>query len=337
MFKYPTIITDNSFQTVIDGRVYSVDRSHPNFREVIDAVKEGRWEDVPSLTSIATTVMKYVDGKIEVDADAGVVKYQGEQVSGTIVDRIMDFMAQELPVEPLCRFIDNVNQNPSKRAVDELFGFIEYGKMPLTEDGCFLAYKRVNDDYTSVHDGKTDNSIGRIVEMPRNKVNDNKDETCSHGLHFCSHEYLKSFHGKRVVILKINPRDVVSIPTDYNNTKGRACRYEVVGELTPDEVQRALAESVWTSALVDYEDRDTWEGDEDYDPFNDSYNEEDDESFREGYDRGYRNAFADVSDGAEYNPYEYEWFNKNNQTDVGYKAGYQDGWNKASNMISPED
>ena len=34
-----------------------------------------------------------------------------------------------------------------------------------------------------------------------------------------------------MVILKINPRDVVSIPTDYNNTKGRTCRYEVVGEV----------------------------------------------------------------------------------------------------------
>ena len=32
------------------------------------------------------------------------------------------------------------------------------------------------------------------------------------------------------MILKINPRDVVSIPTDYNNSKGRTCRYEVIGE-----------------------------------------------------------------------------------------------------------
>jgi hypothetical protein len=32
------------------------------------------------------------------------------------------------------------------------------------------------------------------------------------------------------MILKINPADVVSIPSDYNNTKGRTCRYEVVGE-----------------------------------------------------------------------------------------------------------
>jgi hypothetical protein len=58
-------------------------------------------------------------------------------------------------------------------------------------------------------------------------------------LHFCSQEYLPHFGGSdsRVVIVKINPRDVVSIPTDYNNAKGRACRYEVIGEVgaNPDD------------------------------------------------------------------------------------------------------
>lgn len=36
------------------------------------------------------------------------------------------------------------------------------------------------------------------------------------------------------MILKINPADVVAIPADYNNTKGRTCRYEVIGEYTED-------------------------------------------------------------------------------------------------------
>jgi hypothetical protein len=42
---------------------------------------------------------------------------------------------------------------------------------------------------------------------------------------------LAHFGGARTVIVKINPRDVVSIPTDYDNSKGRACRYEVIGEI----------------------------------------------------------------------------------------------------------
>ena len=36
------------------------------------------------------------------------------------------------------------------------------------------------------------------------------------------------------MIVKINPADVVAIPSDYNNTKGRTCRYEVVSEYKED-------------------------------------------------------------------------------------------------------
>jgi hypothetical protein len=79
-----------------------------------------------------------------------------------------------------------------------------------------------------------DNSIGRVVEMERNMVDDNRDNTCSAGLHFCSHSYLQSFSGDRTVIVKIDPADVVSIPSDYNNAKGRTCRYEVIGEVERD-------------------------------------------------------------------------------------------------------
>jgi len=30
------------------------------------------------------------------------------------------------------------------------------------------------------------------------------------------------------VLVKVNPKDVVSVPVDYNNTKMRVCRYEVI-------------------------------------------------------------------------------------------------------------
>ena len=36
------------------------------------------------------------------------------------------------------------------------------------------------------------------------------------------------------MVVKINPRDVVSIPEDYDNAKGRCCRYEVVGVYNDD-------------------------------------------------------------------------------------------------------
>jgi hypothetical protein len=147
-------------------------------------------------------------------------------------------MLQEgFPIEPMVTFMENLMSNPSRQAVQELYGFLEKNNLPITPDGHFLAYKKVRDDYLDCHSGTMDNSVGKIVEMERNEVDDNRNNTCSAGLHFCGHSYLAHFSGARTVIVKINPRDVVSIPSDYNDAKGRACRYEVVGEVgvNPDD------------------------------------------------------------------------------------------------------
>ena len=123
--------------------------------------------------------------------------------------------------------------------------------MPITEDGHFLAYKKVRDDYKDVHSGTFDNSVGQVVSMVRNKVDENKDNTCSSGLHFCSFDYLKSFGGTRIMILKINPADVVSIPSDHFQQKGRTCRYEVIGEVPVEEdrvniLSKQAVDTRWT-------------------------------------------------------------------------------------------
>jgi hypothetical protein len=142
--------------------------------------------------------------------------------------------------------------NPSKRAVDELYGFLEKGNLPITADGCFLAYKKVRNDYLDIHSGTMDNSVGKVLEMERNEVDDNANNTCSTGLHFCSLDYLSHFGGadSRTVVVKINPRDVVSIPADYHATKGRTCRYEVIDEIGKDAADAFIA-PVQETAVVD--------------------------------------------------------------------------------------
>jgi hypothetical protein len=75
------------------------------------------------------------------------------------------------------------------------------------------------------------------------------------------------------MIVKINPKDVVAIPADYNNTKGRTCKYEVVAEYKEDwrsKIQRE--ESGWDSELYSSDGGD-YEFDED-----DDYEEVDSEN-----------------------------------------------------------
>ena len=271
-----TISGSGKISAVINGNAYSIANDHPNYTKIIDSIRSQNWDSVVSLVDISSNIKDYTNGNINIVS--GVVHYNNEALHNALTTRIVDFMGKELPFEPLIKFLHNLMENPSKRAVDELYGFLEEGELPITEDGCFLAFKNVRSDYKDIHSGTFDNSIGKVCEMPRNRVCDNRDLTCSNGLHFCSIEYLPNFidsDGGKTMILKINPKDVVSIPSDYNNTKGRTCRYEVVGEYKDDWREKiGRGESGWDSPLYssdggDYEDEDD---DEVYDdPYTDSF------------------------------------------------------------------
>lgn len=240
----PHVISSKNVTVYVDGEQHIVPTGTPQYDLVIKAIEAGDIQGVKDAVEIRQAVVKLSQGKIELDGT--VLKYDGRPLHGALVNRILTVVKEAGNAAPLLLFLDNLMQNPSFRAVNELYGFMEACNLPITKDGHFLAYKKVREDYTSVHDGKTRNNIGLVVEMPRNAVNENKDETCSTGLHFCSESYLSQFGGSRVVVVKINPADVVSIPSDYNNAKGRACRYLVVGELkyneTNDDIEKLKAD-----------------------------------------------------------------------------------------------
>ena len=180
-------------------------------------------------------MLNYGAGNVSIQGEK--LFWKNEELNGALAVRMVTMLQEGFDVTPFVLFMENLYQNPSKRAVDELYGFLEKNSLPLTPDGHFLAYKKVRDDFLDCHTGTMDNSVGKVVEMERNRVDDNKDNTCSTGLHFCGMSYLSSFSGARTVIVKVNPADVVSIPSDYNGAKGRACRYEVIGELGVDPEQ----------------------------------------------------------------------------------------------------
>jgi hypothetical protein len=172
-----------------------------------------------------------------VSIEGGVVKYNGCPIDNYATRKALDFAAEGLPYMPILAFIHNVMQNPSYRAVTELYQFLEVGNLPLTADGHFLAYKKVREvegKLVDIYTGKIDNSVGETIEVPRNQVDEDPDRTCSFGLHVCSHTYLPHFGVSgfdKVVVVKVNPADVVAVPRDYNNAKMRVCKYQVMSIL----------------------------------------------------------------------------------------------------------
>jgi hypothetical protein len=238
---FPYLIQGNNVVVVIKNKPHTISKTHITYQKVVDAIKAADWQTVENIIDPKKVVLNYGNGNVAIQGDK--LFWKGDEMHGAIVKRMVQMLQEGFPVEPLVNFMDNLMQNPSYRSVNELYGFLEKNNLPITPDGHFLAYKKVRDDYKDVYSGKFDNSVGQIVEMERNQVNDDARQTCSAGLHFCSEGYLRNFGGARVMILKINPRDVVSIPTDYDNSKGRACRYEVVGEVgvNPDDAAEFTA------------------------------------------------------------------------------------------------
>jgi hypothetical protein len=227
--SYPYLIQGSNIVVVIGNKSHTISKTHITYNKVLEAIKANDWDVIPDIIEPKKVVLNYGQGNVSIQGET--LFWKGKELNTGLSVRMIQMLQEGFPIEPMVNFMENLYKNPSKRAVTELYGFLEKCNLPITPDGHFLAYKKVRADYTDVHSGKFDNSVGQVVEMERHDVDDNKDNTCSTGLHFCSMSYLSCFGGERTVIVKINPADVVSIPSDYNDAKGRTCRYEVIGEL----------------------------------------------------------------------------------------------------------
>ena len=257
---YPFIVQGNNIVVVIGNTSHTISKTHITYQKVLDAIKAADWDAVKDLIEPKKVVLNYGQGNISIQGET--LFWKGAELHNSLTRRIIQMLQDGFPVEPMVNFMENLMQNPSKRAVTELYGFLEKNQLPITPDGCFLAYKKVRKDFKDIHSGTMDNSVGQVVEMERNQVDDDKDRTCSSGLHFCGMSYLPHFGcgDSRTVIVKVNPKDVVSIPSDYNNAKGRACRYEVIGELgvEPEEAFTAPVQENANSQSYDMGGSQSW-------------------------------------------------------------------------------
>lgn len=170
------------------------------------------------------------------------VSYLGEELPKSLADKVRAIHEEGLPLSLFEKFWQNLQLNPSSSSVRELYEFLSYKELPLTEDGCFLAYKGLDSNFWSISgnketkvisgqtnaSGKIFNGVGEKIEVRRWDVDDNRANHCSFGLHAGSLDYARGFSQGAVVVVKINPKDVVSVPTDCKCQKCRVSAYEVV-------------------------------------------------------------------------------------------------------------
>lgn len=245
MENYPYIVSDQSATLIYEGKPYTLSASQPNFTPFKKALIKGDFETAINYLDIKTTIKNWSDGELRVDN--GAVYYFSERLHGAVVDKLLDLIQAGMDTSaPFIKFIKNLLDNPSKSSVDELYDFLSYKSLPIDEDGYVIGYKGVASDgwsisgntQTTVLQGEVNergqilNRVGDTIEVQRRCVDDDRRNQCSHGLHVGSFDYAKSWAGNgKLLMVRFNPADAVSVPEDCSCQKLRVSKYEILEEI----------------------------------------------------------------------------------------------------------
>lgn len=169
-------------------------------------------------------------------------------------------------------FLSRLEKNPSAASRSQLFAWLKAEGFTLTTDGLIVGYKGVTDDYKSVSTGKepvtvttADGTatvytgqitypIGATVTIPRELVDDNRDASCSVGLHVGTFGYASTFAARTLLVL-VDPADVVSVPRHSDGQKMRVSRFVVAAEHNGSKVQETVITVADPSARNEYQAR----------------------------------------------------------------------------------
>lgn len=267
-----------------EGEVYVADDNHPNWNAIKGAVLDFDEDDDPFRVIELFDTEKTLNREFKrlserVLVRDGVIYVDGEEVENSLTRQVLRFLEQGLEFAPLVNFFEKVLTNPNEHSRDHLYRWLKDRDFTITPDGDFIAYKGVQRDpdaddeqsagLVSITEGKNvvivdgkevtgrvPNNPGSIVEMPRSEVTFDPARGCDVGLHAGTWGYASGFgrgyDGHTILEVRINPRDVVSVPTDSSDQKLRVCRYTVLKAVTEER----------TSALADDLDDDTSDSDE---------------------------------------------------------------------------
>ena len=271
-----SIITDSTITLISETGPSVIGKTHPNFYKIKKALLQKNFLEVENMLDVKDGYKEFSNGRIAVDGDNLI--YDGAIIHNVLTQRIVEMIHNGDEATPMLNFLVNLMDNPSEGSIDQLYTFLEHENLPITEDGCFLAYKAINRDYTDKYTGKISNKVGDKVKMPYEEVTADPTKHCSSGLHCGSIDYVRSYGnfqvnengehtGDRLVTVKVNPSAVVSVPEDSDRQKVRVYRYVVHEEIeNPYDLVPKYEAPVYYDDEGNVYDEDVF-GDDDYDNY----------------------------------------------------------------------
>ncbi len=240
MSRLPFNVAGNSLTFYVKGRPYHLHKDHQNFdiarQHLLTPGTDHDAEMLVDLVDIRKGLERASFGAIQFDDET--ILWRGKPLTGIWVDRILAHRAAGEAFDHLWKALDKLVHNPTVTAIERLPIFLDRVGLGFLPDGRFLAFKGVQADYHSAHEN-TDGTrfrhlVGDAPRMPREEVDPDPNQTCSTGLHVGAPGYVRGhYSGGRyaLVLVAVDPVDVVSVPTDYQGEKMRVCGYEVIEHL----------------------------------------------------------------------------------------------------------
>jgi len=257
MLKYNLTEDDgvrSSVTAFIDGGLFAATADHPNFNRICTSLLDGPddepdWEArIRDLFDVSVSVgnkFRIVTDRVSVMH--GKVYFDGAPVDGAITKAILAYNAasDDDSLLAVANFMEKIALNPDRNSREQLFVWLGEHDFGICPDGDFIAYKGLQADGTSqyrgtaivngvVVNGHIPNAPGTVIEMPRHQVTNDPGNACAQGLHVANWRFAQGWD-RTTVRVKVNPRDVVSVPRVHSE-KMRVCRYRVVDRVTaPDK------------------------------------------------------------------------------------------------------
>lgn len=224
--------TDGS---IVRKTIEKESEAYPVVFDYLNSEEVGNPDDFLKCFDYKSPEIEYSGIRFEEDG----VYYGNNILPRALANKIKSMKENRIPIDYFEKFVEKILKNPSASSINELYDFLAYKELPITSDGHFLAYKGISVDGYSVtgnkntkvkcgivnEDGRIkNNDFGKPIEVERNQVDDDRDRGCSFGLHVGSLKYAKAF-APVLILVKVDPADVVSVPKDCDFQKCRVSKY----------------------------------------------------------------------------------------------------------------
>jgi hypothetical protein len=178
------LIFPTTLSVIVKGKTYTINKEDAKYAQVLELALNNEEEELYKLLNVTSVIAE----NLGIEITNGLVTYNGENLPKALNRMIIAMHKQRLTnIQPLINFWNKLKLNPSYRPLNFLSDFIEANNVVINENGNLILYKIVartkeKDVFIDLYSRTFKHEFGVPVSIPRNKVDDNIDNTCSQGL-----------------------------------------------------------------------------------------------------------------------------------------------------------